>query len=216
VLDIQFAFPQEMIPVSSAKLVYGPPLTVDIIGEDFRLVDQVLINDVPSPDVVIVSQRRLLAQVPPIMVRQRITSVTISSASISLSSKNMIKFKIGDAARKASGIMRLMQTWLKMFFTTQGTSISNKSIGGGAQMVYGQSFGQNEIGNIISGMVIAADTTTRQLIAVQSRVPKLPLTERLLSGKVINAGFNRNETALAMGIELVSQSGKTGQANMEL
>jgi hypothetical protein len=64
-VDFQVVFPQQVIPLNSVRILPNMnPRSLDVIGADFSAVDEVLVNDIPSPDVVIVSKKRLLAQVP--------------------------------------------------------------------------------------------------------------------------------------------------------
>jgi hypothetical protein len=70
--------------------------------------------------------------------------------------------------------------------------------------------------DILSNLIIAIDTTSRQLVALQSRNPSLPPDERLLSAKVLSAGFDKAEGAIDVVVEIVSQAGRAAVANLEL
>jgi hypothetical protein len=88
-VDFQVVFPQQVVPLNSVRILTGvTPRSIDVIGTDFRAVDQVLINDLASPDVVILSKNRLLAQVPDAMLQSTLTSVTVVSNSLTLSAKS--------------------------------------------------------------------------------------------------------------------------------
>jgi hypothetical protein len=53
-------------------------------------------------------------------------------------------------------------------------------------------------------------------VAVQSRDSSIARDERLLNSKVIRAGFNKDEAALVVSIELTSQAGRSALATLEL
>jgi hypothetical protein len=216
-IDFQVCVPREVIKLGQVRDVPGLPVrTLDILGADFRSVDQVLINDVESPEVVVLSRGRLLAQVPEIVTGSNITSVSVLSSQLTITDKSFLSFRISPTPSKVSGILRLCQVFLKLLFTTPGTDIFSKRIGGGALRTLGHNFGKDQGGDIVSGFIISVDNTARQLIQIQGRNSSIPPDERLLSANVYQAGFNRAETALVAGIEILSQAGKAARPRLEL
>lgn len=219
-IDFQVVFPQEAIRLNSVRLSPpgGPlPRSLTIRGEDFRSVDEVLINDIESPDVVIISKNLLIAQLPDVFQKvANVNTVSVLSRNLTITPRSFIRFRIPDQPGRVRGILRLIQLYLKLLFTTPGTDIFSPRSGGGALRNVGETFGADEGGDIISDFVIAVDQTSRQVVSQQSREPRLPLDERLLSAKVTNAGFNRELGALLVTIELVSQAGRAALANLEL
>lgn len=216
-LDFQCVFPQEAVQLTRVHLVPGLiPKTLDIIGADFRSVDEVLINQIPSPDVVILSKTRLLAQVPDQIMSNRLITVSVLSRKLTVTEKSFLRFRIGKAPGKVSGILRLLQLFLKILFTTPGTDIFSQKTGGAGLRNIGQTFGSDEGGGIVSDFVVAVATTSRQIIAIQGRDSSLPRDERLLAAKVLSAGFNKSEGALVVSVEVTSQAGRAATANVEL
>ena len=214
-VDFQVVFPQQLVPLNGIKILAGmTPRTIDVTGQDFRSVDQVLINDIASPEVVILSQTRLLAQVPSGLQNVTLTSVSVVSRQLTVSSKSLIKFQIGPVASKVSGILRLMQVFLKLLLTTPGRDIFSPRVGGNALKNVGQSFGKDQGGDIIAAFTIAVDTTRRQILAVQSRDPSIPKDERLLAAAVTASAYSRAEGALIVSVELTSQAGRAATANL--
>lgn len=215
-VDLQVVYPQQAILLNQVRILPGPPRVVDVVGADFRSVDEVLLNKIASTDVVVLSKTRLVAQVPDSLLDQRILSVTVLSRRLTLSAKSLLRFRIGKTPGKVSGVLRLVQRFLKILFTTPGTDIFNRQMGGGALRSIGQTFGIDEGNNIISNLVIAIDTTSRQIVAMQSRNPSLPREERLLSAKILRAGFNKEEGAIDVAVEITNQAGAAATANLEL
>lgn len=193
------------------------PRVLDISGADFRSVDEVLLNaNIPATDVVIISKNRLLAQVPDSLAKVRINSVAVLSRRLTVTSRSLIRFRIGNTPGRVRGTLRLVQLFLKILFTTPGKDIFNPKLGGGALRIIGSTFGMQESDNIISDFIIAVTTTSRQIVGIQGRDPKIPRDERLLSAKVTNAGFDKTEGALLATIEVASQTGHVALANLEL
>lgn len=216
-VDFQVAFPQEVIRVNQVRAVPGMPVrTLDVIGEDFRSVDEVRINEIEATDIAVISRTRLLVQVPDVLKTSTITSVSVLSQRLTITPKSYIRFRISRTPSKVRGILKLMQSFLLMLFRTPGTDIFAPKLGGGALRVLGQNFGKEEGGDIVSSFIVSVDNTARQLIQIQSRNPSLPPDERLLSANVLQAGYNKNETALVAGIELLSQAGRAATARVEL
>lgn len=214
-VDFQCIFPQQVVPLNAVRILPGVnPRSVDVIGSDFRSVDEVLINDLPSKDVVIVSKTRLLAQVPDVLKNDTLTSITVTSTKLTVTSKSLIKFRIGNTPSKVSGILRLVQVFLKILFTTPGTDIFSPRVGGNALKDIGLTFGKGQGGSIVSDFVIAVGNTQRQIQAIQARDPSIPRDERLLASTVTQAGYNRAEAALIVSVELTSQAGRSATANV--
>ena len=214
-VDIQVASPQQIVPLSSVTELPGfNPRAIQVVGTDFSTVDQVLINDIPSPDIVIVTKTTLWAQVPDPLVFETLTSVTVTSRVYTLTTKSLIKFQLGSPASKVSGIFLLMQRFLKVLLTTPGQDIFAPRIGGNALAPLGATYGADQSGNIVSDFIVAVSTAQRQLISIQSRDPSIPASERLLSAKVTAANYNVVESALIVGLALTSQAGQQATANL--
>jgi hypothetical protein len=212
--DIQVTYPQQLIKISSVTLLDEEVPTLEIIGDDFSAVDEVLLNDIQSPEVVILSKTRLTAVIPEEVRGQQIVNVVVVSYRTVFSQGSVVSFRVGGTNRKTSGISRLVQLFLKVLLSTPGSDIFNKTLGGGALRNVGKSFSRTNSGSIVSDFVISVDTTVKQIIAAQARQPRLPRDERLLSAKVTSARFDAEQTALVVSIELYSQAGTSATANI--
>lgn len=216
-VDIQVAVPQEAILVSRVVTVPGLAVrTLRISGSDFRSVDEVLMNEVPSPSFVVLNKTTLLAQVPDALKNGTVTSVSVLSRNLIITPKSFIKFKLGAVPGKTKGILRLMQVFLRLLLQTPGSDIFAPKLGGGALSHLGQSISTEEGSDVISSFIISVDNTKSQLIQIQGRNQLLPSDERLLSATVLSAGFNKNETAIITSIQLDSYAGASAVARFEL
>lgn len=220
-LDFQVVIPQESIQLNNISRaagtgVRGVPLALIVEGADFSSVDEVQINGATSPDVIILNRQRLLAQVPDALANATITTVTVLSRRLTLTPKSFLRFKISPSAGRVRGILRLMQLFLKILFTTPGSDIFAPRIGGGVLQNLGSTFGSDQAGDIVSNLAIAVQRTSRQIVALQSRDQRIPREERLLSARLVSAGFNKAESALVGVIEITSQAGNSALANLEL
>lgn len=215
-IDFQTIAPQETVHLNQVRVLPGPPRTVSVLGDDFRSVDEVLINHVPSPDFIVLSKTQLVAQVPDVMRLDRVNDVTVLSKRLTLSARSQLKIRIGRTPGRITGIMRLMQLFLKVLLTTPGQDIFSPSLGGGALRNVGTTFGSGEGHDIVHDFVIAVDTTSRQIIAIQGRDSTIPRDERLLGAKVLSATFNKSVGGIDARVQITSQAGRDAVANVGL
>lgn len=209
-VDFQIVFPNEAIKINAVTVLEGSsPLVAEVLGQDFSSVDEVLVNDIPAPSYYVASRTRLFVTLPDSVNGDNIEAVSVTSKRLVLTEKSLLKFRIGKLPSKAVGILRLMQVFVKLLFTTPGSDSFNKTIGGGALRNIGRTFNKAETGGIVSDFVVAVDSTARQLISLQSRQPKLPADERLVVANVLSANFDMQNAALIASIELISQAGQS-------
>jgi hypothetical protein len=215
VVDFQVVFPQEVIELSSIRLLPGiTPKTLDILGKDFRAVDEVQINEVASPSVVVISRTRLLAQVPSSLGASSVQTVSVVSNRLTISKKSILRFRVGRVASKVRGILRLVQLFTKILFTRPGSDIFFQRTGGDALRNVGRTFGKSQSGSIVSDFVIAVNTARQQIVAIQSRDPSIPLDEKLLTARVRSSHFSPQQGALIVSVEVLSQAGQAAVANV--
>lgn len=213
-VDLQVAFPQEAIQITSVQRVPGSsPAVLDVLGVDFSSVDEVLVNEIVAPDFAVLSRQRLLVTVPE-GASEIVRSVSVTSRRLVLTEQSFLRFRISNVPSKVSGILRLVQFFTKVLFTSPGTDIFNKRLGAGALKNLGRTFSKNDTGGIVSDFVVAVENTSRQIIAIQGRQPSLPQDERLLVAKVTSARFSASDSALRVSTEITSQAGRSALANL--
>lgn len=213
-VDFQVVFPQQVIQLTSVRVIAGPPPAIVVLGKDFRYVDAVEINNLESPNVVVNSKTQLTAQLPEIVVGGVVESVMVTSRNLTVTPRSMIQFKIGNVASKVSGILRLVQIFLKILLTAPGTDIFSQPVGGDALRNLGRTFGKSQSGTIVSDFVVAVQTTSRQIISIQGRNPAVPRDERLLSASVLSASYSQQELGLFVSVKITSQAGQEALANI--
>jgi len=217
-IDLQTVVPQDAIPLSSVDFARTAGIGVlNIVGEDFRSVDEVLINDMVSPDVIVVSKTKLVAQLPSSLQRNPdVRSVIVLSRTFTLTDRSLLRFRIGETPGRTQGINRLVQLFVKLLLSTPGSCIFNKRLGGGALRNVGRTFDQADGETIKADFTIAIDNTARQIIALQSRNSSLPADERLMGANLLGATFSRSSAALYVNVEIVTQDGRPARLNLEV
>ncbi len=201
----------DIAPVSGIQNVTGvSPRTLMIRGTDFRAVEQVLIHGYNSPEFIVVSQTELLAQVPSALVDTTIYDVTVMSSNFTLTDRSLLTLDVGSRVRRVSGILRLLQTYIRMLIRTQGTNIFNKQLGGSMM----KSIGTNVTQSAISDVSVAISKTTADIIAQQSLIKEIPPTERLLSATVSGFYADPENTTIFATITITNHSGVNAAATI--
>jgi hypothetical protein len=216
-MDLQFIQFQDALSVLGVDEIPDlVPRSLEILGKDFRNATEVLINEATSPSFIIASKSKILAEVPDSEKRRTINTVSILSSDFTATVQSRIRFSIGADPKKATGLRAMMQTFLKVLFTTTGTDAFATRIGGSGLKNIGRSFNVGQSSTIVSDFSIAVRRAEQQIKAIQSRQTRLPDDEKLASAKLLNAKFDVTLTALLARVELIAQSGKLAYANLEL
>jgi hypothetical protein len=217
-VDFQVVHPQESIRLDNVRLItYEGLRALRLSGADFRAVDEVIVNDSPSPDVIVLSKNELVAQLPSALQDiPEVRSVMVLSNQFVLSPRSLVRFRIGKTPGRVRGILRLVQLFLKVLFTTPGSDIFHPNAGGGALQTVGSTYGQGEGEGIVTEFVIAINRAQRQLIAMQSRDHRAPRDERLMAASVLSTEFDKLQGGVYITVEIISQAGRRAITNVEL
>lgn len=213
-VDYQIIEFRDAAKVRNVGLFSSSPLTLDVQGQEFREVTDVRINSVRSPEFIVLSPSRLLAQVPNSQLNGPIDSVAVFVASGRLASRAKITFEaLVTAGKRAEGVVKLVQTYLKLLLTTPGRDIFMPNVGGGllrAVGVAGRPADLKALGRI------AVSNTQTQMIALQAQDSFLAQNERLQSATLLSVDFEPRTSTLALRIRLLALDGSTVDAGFTL
>jgi len=215
--DLQYFQFSDALELTGARELPGfLPRTLELHGPSFSTAVEVYINESKSPSFVISSSRVILAQVPDAVVDQPVRNISILSSEFTATIRSQIRFRIGVNPAKVSGLKAMMQTFLKLLFTTPGTDAFVKRLGGAALRNVGRNFDLGQSSDLVADFSVAVSRSESQMRALQGYQPRLPDDERLLSAKLLNVRFDPATTALIARVELISQSGIRAITNLEL
>jgi len=186
------------------------PRSLIITGDDFSSVERVLINGDSSPDFVVYSRTELAAQVPDQLVDALITDVAVLSSGLTFTEKSLVEFTFGTRPKKVRGILRLMQTFLRILLRTPGSNIFHRRSGGGLTL----RVGDNITSRTAADVAIAINTTRQYLIGVQTAERSIPPSERLLSAEILGLSADRQNTQVAVTVVLTSHAGARSAATI--
>lgn len=216
-IDLQVIEIRDLLKVLGVRPVpMSDPPALDIRGIDFQHADEVLINDVKSPSVVIASNNQLLAQIPENEEISIIRSIIIVSNRLTRTDRSKINFRLSDSPKMVDGMERLIQTFLKILLQTPGSDIFVPDAGGGLLRALGKQIGKPSSATIASDVHLGVTRTRQQLMQLQAKESALALTERLLYARVQRAVFTPTELALNAKIQIANQAGQASTVGMGL
>jgi hypothetical protein len=216
-MDLQFTQFNDALELTGAREIPDYyPRTLELTGVDLSNAIEVLINEISSPSFVIASKKVIYAEVPGALTRYVIRNISVLSSDFTATIRSRIRFRLGQDPQKATGLKAMMQTFLKILFTTSGTDAFAKKVGGSGLKNIGRNFDVGQSATIVSDFAISVRSAESQMRSLQAKQPRLDDDERLLSANLLNAKFDVNLTALIARVELIAQSGRMAIANLEL
>jgi hypothetical protein len=214
-IDIKVIAIKDILPVN--RVNYIPnflPLSLRVEGDQLLQATEVLINDIPAPEFMPISNGQLIAQVPTSQVQSRIRSVTVLATKPSSSRKSILHFDAGTTFSSLSGIEKLVQYFVKILLQNPGSDIFNPADGGGVLGLVGRVVSKRDSTSLAATLVSSVGRARDQVISRQSKISRIPPDERLLRADILAAGFNPNTTTLAANIAVGAVSGREAVANL--
>lgn len=213
--DVKIIAIKDFLPITQVRAVPGlTPKSLEIQGTQFLQATEVEINGLVAPELMILSDTKLLAQVPNGQQDSIINSIAVFAEKPSPTRSSIFLFEVGSSFKSLTGIERLVQMFVKIALQTPGTDKFRPTIGGGLLALAGQNVTKDAQSSLSASAVSAISRTRDQIIALQNRVPRIPPDERLLTADVQGAGFDTNTTTLALRVAISAQSGQQAVANL--
>ena len=206
-VDIQVIEISDILRVISVDILpESDQPTIKIRGKDFNSAQRVLINEVESPDIIIISNRELLAQMPPTEITTPLRSIVVVSSRITDTERSQIDFRLGDTPRSMAGLTLLIQQFLKLMLQAPGTDIISPNMGGGLLRAVGRQITATNSSTLVADLELAVSRTRQQMMTLQAKNPRLSMTERLAYARVIEAKFHAAELTLLGRIAIGNQA----------
>lgn len=220
-LDIKVIAIKDLLPIAGktdyARLPSGGfllPVSLIIRGQNFDRAQEVFINDLRSPEFLILSPNQIVAQVPKGQENSQIRRIAVFSERPFPGQRSKFFFEIGRSFRTLEGIEKMVQIFCKLLLQTPGTDKFSPNDGGGLLSFVGRNVERGTNRALTSAVVSAVTRTKDLMISKQSKNPRIPPDERLLNATADRVGFDPNTTTLAAVVSLTAQSGDTAVANL--
>lgn len=209
-MDLKVTYFEDILPLTSVKVISTSPKTIAIRGKDFNTCKKVLINGQPSPYYVAHNSKYITAQCPN---EDKVTDVIVLSSKFTSTDRSLINMTIGDRPEMVSGIMRLMQRFMRILLRDPGSDKFNPSLGGGLNSMIVKYFNAKQ-SVVTQEVAMAVTRASRQLTQLQVNETDLSPSEKLASATLLSLYYSDTEGSLSAVISLISQSGVTGKMNV--
>jgi len=190
------------------------PLSINIQGESFDQATQVYINELVSPEFIILSSNRILAQVPDSERNSILRVITVVAEKPSTKRSSVLNFDVGTSFKGIKGVERLVQFFCKVLLQTPGSDKFNPEDGGGLLTAIGKNISKNDKRAVQTIASSAVNRTRDQVIVKQNNSRRIPADERLLDAVTEAVGFDPETTTLTVRVALMAASGKQAVANL--
>lgn len=209
---------RDIIPVTAIpRFVSGmESATLEVTGEDFSSVEKVFVNDILVKEFMVINKNTMWIVLPDAALGGISTIEVISGDFTRTAAASKISFEFGTHTRKISGMLKLVQLFTKWLLTTPGTDIFNPRSGGGVLSLIGKIATTRNMDSVITSITQAVNNTAEQIRVVQTRVPRLPPDERLLSADLVDYAVAEDRMEAQVRIQLRSFSGDAAVSNISL
>lgn len=212
-IDLKIANIRDVLPIISVEKVSDNPPTLEIRGSSFLRTTVVMINDINSPEFIVLSDERILTQIPESQKNEVITSIKVVSESLVAGKTSLLHFELSNF-RIVSGTQRLVQFFVKLLLQSPGSDIFNKDIGGGLLKMIGQNDTLNSGRSVKSSILDAITRIKNYIITNQNQNPSIPLNEKLLDVKVNSLTFDETRTEINLNLTITTMSGQQSTTNL--
>lgn len=216
-IDLKILTIRDLLPVTGVEYAARvQPLSVVITGDRLDQASIVYINDVESPEFVVLSSGKILAQVPTGERNSVLRKLAVVATVPSANRKSLLHFEVGHSVRGIKGLEKLIQSFCKLLLQTPGTDRFRPDDGGGLLKLVGRNVSRGDTKNLQASVVGAVTRTRDQLLARQGADRRIPSDERLLTAITEAVGFDTSTTTLSARIGVSAVSGQLAVANLTL
>ena len=205
--DFRVVQTKTSLPITSLAPIrkFEPP-SIIVLGDKFQFAEEILYNGVPVDEYVISTPNRIIARIPDSQLGLPLLSVSILTTIPSAGNDSLLSLGLPKLSRSVSGLDKLVQDWMLLFFTTPGSDIFDPSLGGGARQIIGKpTYGGGTSAS--AELSMAVSRTQEQLLRIQAQNPRMPPDERLLSASLISVRFDEHTTTLTAVVDIRNMVG---------
>lgn len=213
--DIQLIRLLDVLDVNRIEEAVGVPVrSIIVYGRDFRNVETVLINGAASPEFVQYSSTEIIAQVPVTQIDAIITEVFVLSTELTFTERSLVEWTLGVRPKKVSGVLRLMQTFLRMLLRSPRSNIFAPESGGGLLRRIGTNIAAVQRDRLSADIAVSVSQTRQYLIRLQTAQRAIPANERLLNAEIVGLTIDPVNTSIYLTILLTTHDGSRSAATL--
>lgn len=214
-IDIKILAILDVLPITRIMRIPNfAPASLEIKGTKMLQATEVHINDVPSPEIVKLSNTRLIAQIPSSQTSSVIRKVSVLATAPSVDRSSVLRFEMGQTVSSLKGLEKLVQQFVKLMLQTPGSDAFAPQLGGGLQTLVGTTVGRRHTRSLSASLVNAVNRTRDQIFSLQANDSRIPPDEKLLRADTESVGFDPNTSTLAARVSIGAVSGRQAVANL--
>lgn len=191
---------------------FNPPSVV-VLGEKMNLTQEILYNGIKVQEFVVSAANRLIVRIPESQIGKEFLGIQVFSSVNIARTSAVLSFELSQPFRQVAGIERLIQSWMIVFFTTPGSDVFDTSSGGGVRSIIGKNTNAQGKG-VSADLALSIDRTQAELLRLQSKNPRIPLSEKLLSATLSAMNFDSSTSTLLATVALKNMLGEQADVSV--
>lgn len=209
-LDFKIIYARHKLRVRTVAPVrnFLPPSLI-VTGFDLDKTSEIFFNGIKTPEFAILSSTRVIARIPDAVVGKELKDLSLFSTVQASKRDALVQLKLNSMA-SASGIERLIQTWILVFMTNPGSDVFQKNSGGGGPSIIGRTTDDQGTG-VLADLTLAINRTKSEILKKQSEITRIPLEERLSKAEIGNIKFDKSAGALSAVVTLTNMAGDNAE-----
>lgn len=189
---------------------------IEVVGEDFSSVERIYINEVSAPEFIVVNKHKMYVQLPEAALSSISSIEVVSSNFTRLGAGSKVSYELGNKTKTVSGLLKLVQLFIKWMLQSPNSDIFNPERGGGLQELVGKLDSDKQLNVVLASVSRSVQNTVAQIRAAQARVLGLQLSERLLSAEVTDFVIFKEQMEAQVKVSIQSAVGQQAVAALEL
>jgi len=211
-MDLRVIKILDVLPITRVDLADYSPQTLALSGRSFQYTQSVFVNDLSMPlrttaafGYTVISPNLIHVELPAAMSDQVISKIIVLGNTSILYETSSIEFSLVSIT-PVQGISGVVQQFLKLFLTTPGTDLFNRSSGGGIKNMAGITLNDPARQGIAVKLMVAAKKCTEEIRASQSICTSIPPEERLVDVAIGSVSFREESGDAEIELEFETEA----------
>lgn len=184
-MDLYIVQLQDSLPLTSVQSypkTDSTPRQLSLVGRGFHRAVEVLVNGRSVTDFSVVRANTLLVNLPDILADVLITTVEVYSDTIHDLQSSRLVWRLGTGGR-VLGPQKAIQLFMKWLFTTRGSDVIRREVGGGWKQLLSSTTGS---ASLAAGLSDGLNNVLSYLHQIYARQPSTPLDEQIVGAELVS------------------------------
>ena len=208
-MDLRVTYLREVLPVTKMVDVPGPPHQLFLLGPEVSRVVDVEINGVRGYKFTVSGPRAIVVDLPPLFTFRTVAVLGREMGKL-LDAVIHIGFTTTDT--EVEGLSKLVQDYVKCFFSTPGVDVFSKSWGGGGNQLVNAAYAKD--GDIATACTAVVQRTNKLIFQRQLGNLSIPRSERLEKADIVRSQRSLDGQEWQLDIEIMNAEGRRVRAGI--